>query len=91
MSISTNTRRFSLLGTLAASAIGIAALVAPLAPAKAQAYFGVGPFGVAIGAPSPVYTYPPSVYTYPPPAYPYYYAPAPAYYDNYPGYYYPRW
>ena len=84
MSISTNTRRFSLLGTLAASAIGIAALVAPLAPAKAQAYFGVGPFGVAIGAPPPAYAYPP-------PAYPYYYAPAPGYYDNYPGYYYPRW
>lgn len=89
MSMSTATRRFSLLGTLATSAIGLTALTVPLAPATAQTYFGfnVGPFGFGVGAPAPAYYYPP--------AYPYnYYAPPyyPSYYPSYyPGYYYRGW
>lgn len=94
MSISTATRRFSYLGTLAASAIGLAALSVPLGPANAQAYYGfnVGPFGFGLGAPAPAYYYPPA-YPYNYYAPPYYRSYYPSYYPAYayPGYYYPRW
>ena len=83
MSISTRNPRFSYLGTLAISAISLAAVAIPLAPAKAQGYVGFqfGPVGFGVGVPGPAYAYP-----YYPPAYPYGYY-APRYY--YPGYYYP--
>ena len=85
MSICTATRRFSLLGPVAAAVIGLVATSIPLAPAKAQ-YFGfdVGPFGFGVGAPTYYY----------PPAYPYnYHGYYPSYYypGYYPGYYYPQW
>jgi hypothetical protein len=89
MSISTASRRLSFAGTLAASAIGLAMLTVPLAPATAQYVgFSVGPFGFGVGAPATAYYYPP--------AYPYaYYAPTYYYQGYYPGYYpryyYPRW
>jgi hypothetical protein len=87
MSISTATRRLSLLGTVAAAAIGLAALTTPTSPANAQVYFGfdAGPFAFGVGTPG----YYPPVYPY---SYPYY----PNYYGGYhypgyayPGYYYP--
>lgn len=53
MSLSTTARRFSIVGTLAASAVALGALTVPLAPANAQYLgFGFGPFG--FGTP---YTY----------------------------------
>jgi hypothetical protein len=89
MTISTNNRRFSYLGTLAIAAISLVAMALPLTPAKAQIGFQVGPFGFGIGAPAPAYTYP--AYAYPAYGYPYYraypypYYAAPRYY-YYPGY-----
>ncbi|HKS89092.1 MAG TPA: hypothetical protein VJR70_06600 [Stellaceae bacterium] len=54
MSITNRNRRFSRLATAGVAAIGLAAVAVPLAPAKAQLYFGIGPggFDVGIGAPS---------------------------------------
>jgi hypothetical protein len=76
MSMSTRNRRFSYLGTLAATVVGLTALALPLTPAKAQIGVQVGPFGFGVGAPPPHYYgypyYPPAYY---PPAYGYYYPP----------------
>jgi len=85
MPICERNRRLSYLGTLAAAVISLAAIVLPLAPAKAQGYVGFqfGPVGFGFGVPGPAYTYP-----YYPPPYPYSYS-YPGYY--YPGYYYPRY
>ena len=56
MSISTTTRRFLLLGTLAVSAVAFAMLTVPLAPANAQyPGFGFGPFGFGFDAPYSYY------------------------------------
>jgi hypothetical protein len=72
MTIATRNRRF---GRLAAAVTGAAALCAvtiPLAPAKAQVYFGFGPRGVEVDlwAPTPYYYSP-----YYAPYYSRYYAP----------------
>ncbi len=69
-----NEKRTSRLGWLAAAAvgaIGLCAVAVPTAPAKAQVFFDVGPYGFGVGvAPPPPYYYPPPYY--PPP---YYYRP----------------
>jgi hypothetical protein len=104
MSTFTTTRRFSLLGTLAVSAVALATLTVPLAPAKAQYLgFGVGPFGYGFGAPYSYYYNNPPAYYYPAPRYTYnYYSRSyyPSYYypyysgyypSYYTGYYYPRY
>ena len=75
MSMSTRNRRFSYLGTLAIAAASLVAATLPLAPAKAQAWVQVGPFGFGVGAPT--YAYP-----YYRPAYPYTYY-GPGYYRGY--------
>lgn len=54
MAITLGNRRFNRLAAAAVAAIGLAAVAVPLAPAKAQLYFGIGPggFDVGIGGPS---------------------------------------
>ena len=71
MSMSTEIRRMPFLGSLLAAALAVGALTVPLQPANAQAWagFSIGPFGIGVGVPGPVYTYP----YYPP--YGYYYPP----------------
>jgi len=74
MSISTTTRRFLLLGTLAVSAVAFAMLTVPLAPANAQyPGFGFGPFGFGFDAPYSYYYNNSPAYCYPAPGYPYNY------------------
>jgi len=72
-------RRFKPLATAAIAALGLVAVALPLAPAKAQFYFGCGPMGcgvdvggVGVGVTNPYYYSP---YYYRP-----YYRP---YYDPY--------
>ena len=72
--------RFSLVGTLILSALGLFALALPLSPARAQCLgvdLGFGCAGLGVGS---WYTHP---YYY---GYPYYYAPP---YYGYPAYSYP--
>ncbi|HTT78578.1 MAG TPA: hypothetical protein VMF86_02770 [Stellaceae bacterium] len=70
MSLPNITRRLGAIPVIAAATLAVAAFALPSAPAKAQVYFGVGPFGFAVGAPSPYY-YDPyyTPYYYPPPYY----------------------
>ncbi len=89
MSISTTTRRFSALGTLAASAVALAALAVPLSSAKAQSLgFNYWPLGFGVAAPYPYYNYAPPAYNYPAAGYTYNYY-TQSYYPNfyYPNYY----
>jgi hypothetical protein len=85
MSTTGRNHRFSLVGTLILSALGLFALALPLSPARAQCVgvdLGFGCAGLGVGS---WYTHP---YYY---GYPYYYAPpyyAPPYY-GYPTYSYP--
>jgi len=80
MSTTGRNHRFSLVGTLILSALGLFALALPLSPAKAQCLgvdLGFGCAGLGVGS---WYTRP---YYY---GYPYYYAPP---YYGYPSYSYP--
>ena len=80
MSTTGRNHRFSLVGTLILSALGLFALALPLSPAKAQCLgvdLGIGCAGLGVGS---WYTHP---YYY---GYPYYYAPP---YYGYPSYSYP--
>ena len=80
MSTTGRNHRFSLVGTLILSALGLFALALPLSPARAQcvgADLGFGCAGLGVGS---WYTRP---YYY---GYPYYYAPP---YYGYPAYSYP--
>ena len=80
MSTTGRNHRFSLVGTLILSAMGLFALALPLSPAKAQCLgvdLGFGCAGLGVGS---WYTHP---YYY---GYPYYYAPP---YYGYPAYSYP--
>ena len=80
MSTTGRNHRFSLVGTLILSALGLFALAFPLSPAKAQCLgvdLGFGCAGLGVGS---WYTRP---YYY---GYPYYYAPP---YYGYPSYSYP--
>jgi hypothetical protein len=68
MSLPTTIRRLSAIPIVAAAMLGVAALALPSAPAKAQVYVGVGPFGFAVGPPAPYYYgpyYSPYYYPYP--------------------------
>jgi len=76
MSTSISNRRFRPLAAAAVAAVSLGALAVPLAPAKAQLYFGAGPGGFDIGVGAPAY-YPPY---YAPYYSPYYYHP---YYHHY--------
>jgi hypothetical protein len=68
--------RLNRLAVATVAALALFTAAAPLAPAMAQVYFGIGPFGVAVAPPSPYYYGP-------------YYDP---YWGPYYGpYYYPRW
>ena len=49
MTIDKQKRRFPRHCALAVAAVGLTALVLPLAPAKAQIGFGCGPFGCGVG------------------------------------------
>jgi hypothetical protein len=69
MSMSTRNHRFSYLGTLAVLAVSLVTLVLPLAPAKAQAWVQVGPFGFGVGPPAYAYPYRTYPYTYYGPGY----------------------
>jgi hypothetical protein len=64
------------LAVATVATVGFLAVAAPLAPAMAQVYFGVGPFGVDVGTP------PPPAYYYGPYGYPYYWH-HPHYYHYY--------
>jgi len=80
MSTTGRNHRFSLVGTLILSALGLFALALPLSPAKAQCLgvdLGIGCAGLGVGS---WYSRP---YYY---GYPYYYAPP---YYGYPAYGYP--
>ena len=71
MSILDRTRHHRQGAVAVAAALCLGAVTLLSAPAKAQLYFGVGPFGVAVGAPMPYY-YDPyyyGPYYYPPPYY----------------------
>ena len=82
MSTTERNRRFSLMGTLILSALGLFALALPLSPAKAQCLgvdLGIGCAGLGVGS---WYTHP---YYY---GYPYYYGQP---YYGYPVYNYPSY
>lgn len=72
MSASTQNRRFGKLAAALIGAVGLAALTMPLTPAKAQLYFGFGPygFGIGIAPPAPYYYAPYYAPVYPPYYYP---------------------
>ncbi|HZT89631.1 MAG TPA: hypothetical protein VFA12_16780 [Stellaceae bacterium] len=76
MAIAKVNRWFPRLATLAAAALGVFVLTAPLKPADAQVYLGFNAGGVGFGVGLPIYG--PGYYGYYPPPYPY----------AYPGYYY---
>jgi hypothetical protein len=74
MSTTTRNRRFSTIGTLIVSTLGLCALVIPFSPAKAQGCLGLDLNGACIGlqAPGPYYGSYYPYYGYPYAAYPYY-------------------
>ena len=57
MSITGNSRRANRLGVALVSLVALGALAIPLAPAKAQAWVQIGPFGVGVSPPAPYYYY----------------------------------
>ncbi len=64
MSINKTNRRFHWLGAVAAGTFALTAVAVPLAPAKAQIGFQVGPFGVGVDAPYYGYYAPGPYYGY---------------------------
>jgi hypothetical protein len=57
MSTTARNRRFSLVGTLIVSALGLCAVAIPLSPAKAQGCLGLDVNGDCVGLQAPGYYY----------------------------------
>jgi hypothetical protein len=82
MATNARNRRLNTIAAATVAAIGLAALAAPLSPAKAQVpYLGVdfgNGFGIGIGMPPSAYGMAPAS-----PVYPFYYPPPRYYYYRY--------